>query len=76
MFSMASRQDLDNWVELGNEGWGFDDLIPYYRKFEHYHCANETLADKINDKYLDKSLRGTEGPIHVSSYFPVRQVEE
>ncbi|KAF2748566.1 GMC oxidoreductase [Sporormia fimetaria CBS 119925] len=64
MFSMASRQDLDNWVELGNEGWGFDDLAPYYRKFEQYHAAENTLADKINNKYLDKSLRGTEGPIH------------
>lgn len=34
MFSMASRQDLDNWRELGNDGWSFDDLAPYYRKFE------------------------------------------
>lgn len=65
MFSMASRQDLDNWAELGNEGWGFDDLLPYYRKFETYHPASEAFAAKVNDKYLDASLRGTSGPIQV-----------
>ncbi|KAJ4381339.1 hypothetical protein N0V86_003688 [Didymella sp. IMI 355093] len=65
MFSMASRQDLDNWAELGNKGWDFDGLLPYYRKFETYHPASETLGKGLNNKYLDKELRGTEGPIHV-----------
>ena len=68
MFSMASRQDLDNWTELGNKGWGFDDLLPYYRKFETYHPCGEEMASKVNDKYLDASLRGTSGPIKVSCY--------
>lgn len=68
MFSMASRQDLDNWAELGNTGWDFDSLTSYYRKFESYHPSSETLAAKMSDKYLDKSLRGTSGPIHVSPF--------
>lgn len=62
---MASKQDLDNWGELGNKGWSFEDLKPYYRKFETYHPASETLSQQIDDKYLDKSLRGTSGPIQV-----------
>ncbi|KAL1796432.1 hypothetical protein ACET3X_004972 [Alternaria dauci] len=66
MFSMASKQDLDNWGELGNKGWSFDDMKPYYRKFETYHSASETLGRGVDDKYLDKSLRGTSGPIHIS----------
>jgi choline dehydrogenase-like flavoprotein len=64
---MASKQDLDNWGELGNKGWSFDDMKPYYRKFETYHPASETLGKGVDDKYLDKSLRGTSGPVHVSS---------
>lgn len=63
---MASRQDLDNWAQLGNEGWDFDGLLPYYKKFETYHPASETLGRGMDDKYLDKDLRGTDGPIHVS----------
>jgi choline dehydrogenase len=68
MFSMASRQDLDNWVELGNKGWGFDDMMPYYRKSETYHPTGDAFAAKVNDKYIDASLRGTSGPIQVSQY--------
>lgn len=67
MFSMASRQDLNNWAELGNEGWGFDDLAPYYRKFETYNPPSKILSSKINDKYVDPLLRGTDGPIQVST---------
>jgi choline dehydrogenase len=67
MFSMASRQDLENWVELGNEGWGFDDMKQYYRKFETYHPTGDALAEKVNDKYLDAALRGTSGPIQVGA---------
>jgi len=67
MFSMASRQDLDNWVELGNKGWGFEDIIPYYRKFETYHpSGDKSFGAKMNDAYLDPTLRGTSGPIQVS----------
>lgn len=71
MFSMASKQDLDNWEELGNKGWNFDQLLPYYRKSETYHpCGDATYAEKINDKYLDASFRGTSGPIQVSRPSP------
>jgi choline dehydrogenase len=66
MLSMASRQDLDNWVELGNRGWGFHDLAPYYRKFEKYHPPEADLAAEMNGEYIDASLRGTSGPIQVS----------
>jgi choline dehydrogenase len=67
MFSMASRQDLDNWAELNNnKAWGFDDMMKYYRKFETYHPTGDAFAAKVNDKYLDASLRGTSGPIQVS----------
>ena len=65
MFSMASRQDLDNWVALGNEGWGFDDLAPYYRKFETYNPPSAKVAEKFKSAYVDPLLRGTEGPIQV-----------
>lgn len=63
---MASRQALDNWMELGNKGWGWDDMAPYYRKFETYNPPSEILSSRINDKYVDPLLQGTSGPIQVS----------
>ena len=62
---MASRQDLDNWVALGNLGWGFDDLAPYYRKFETYNPPSEALSEKLKSTYVDPLLRGTDGPVQV-----------
>ena len=36
----GSRVDYDNWVALGNAGWGADDLLPFFK------LANETLRVK------------------------------
>jgi choline dehydrogenase-like flavoprotein len=66
MFSQASKQDLDNWVALGNKGWGWEDVLPYYRKFENYVPAKNPHGKKLEDQYLDPGLRGTNGPIQIT----------
>ena len=46
------REDYDHWAALGNDGWGFDDVLPYFRKAEH----NERGAD---------AWHGSGGPLNV-----------
>jgi choline dehydrogenase-like flavoprotein len=46
------REDYDRWAAEGNAGWGFDDLLPYFRKSEH----NERGGD---------ALHGSGGPLNV-----------
>ena len=46
------REDYDRWAAEGAPGWGFDDLLPYFRKSEH----NERGAD---------AWHGTGGPLNV-----------
>ncbi|MGM7648735.1 GMC family oxidoreductase [Nocardia sp. JW2] len=29
------RLDFDEWVRAGAEGWGYDDVLPYFRRSEH-----------------------------------------
>ena len=36
VFLKTSREDLDNWASLGNTGWDYDSLLPYYKKSENY----------------------------------------
>jgi choline dehydrogenase-like flavoprotein len=48
----GTPDDYDAWAAEGNAGWGFDDLLPYFKKSEH----NERGGD---------ALHGTGGPLNV-----------
>lgn len=56
-FVRGHRSGYDAWVDQGAEGWGFDDLLPYFRRSEHVEGR-------------DASLRGLGGPLTVA---PVKE---
>jgi choline dehydrogenase-like flavoprotein len=35
-FDRGADADYDAWAELGNEGWGWSDLRPYFMKSNHF----------------------------------------
>lgn len=39
----GGRADYDAWAALGNEGWGWDDLLPYFQKVYRDHISNTQL---------------------------------
>jgi choline dehydrogenase len=45
--------DYDGWEKLGNEGWSWDDVLPYFKRSEN----NERGAD---------AYHGTGGPLNVA----------
>ncbi len=45
--------DYDHWAELGNEGWSYKEVLPYFKKCEH----NEVFEDDYH---------GKNGPLNVS----------
>lgn len=34
IYARGNRADYDEWRAMGNEGWGFDDVLPYFKKSE------------------------------------------
>jgi choline dehydrogenase-like flavoprotein len=32
VFDRGSKSDYDRWEDLGSDGWGFDALLPYFKK--------------------------------------------
>ncbi|KAI8649919.1 hypothetical protein NCS56_01443000 [Fusarium sp. Ph1] len=67
-FNRGSSSDYDRWVELGNEGWGWEALFPYLNKNEIFTPPNKNIAQEY-DINFDPSVHGTSGYVH-SSYSP------
>ncbi|QDZ29394.1 GMC family oxidoreductase [Noviherbaspirillum sp. UKPF54] len=53
MYVRGHRRDYDHWAALGNAGWSYDEVLPYFRKSE-------------NNADLRTDYHGNDGPLHVS----------
>ena len=52
----GNAADYDGWEALGNPGWGYKDILPYFKRAE-----NNADAD-----HLDKGYHGTKGELDVT----------
>lgn len=42
IYMRGQRSDFDHWQDLGNRGWGWDEVLPTFKKSESYqHGADE-----------------------------------
>jgi len=63
IYIRGHRWDYDHWASLGNEGWSYADVLPYFKKSENF----EDGADEYH---------GSEGPLsvcHLRSKNPVSE---
>ena len=58
VYIRGQHADFEDWKAMGNAGWGWQDVLPYFRKLETH--------DQGADEY-----RGGDGPIHVSTVEPL-----
>ncbi|MCD1625493.1 choline dehydrogenase [Seohaeicola saemankumensis] len=52
VYVRGHARDFDHWRDQGADGWGYADVLPYFRRMEQSHGGQE-------------GWRGTDGPLHV-----------
>ena len=53
VYVRGHARDYDHWRDQGADGWGYADVLPYFRRMEHSHGGQA-------------GWRGTDGPLHVT----------
>ncbi|RPA72823.1 glucose-methanol-choline oxidoreductase-like protein [Ascobolus immersus RN42] len=66
LFDRGAKSDYDAWKALGNPGWGWNDLLPYFKKSETFTPPTEEQRRELGIEY-NPAAHGTSGPIK-SSY--------
>src|SRR5258707_2418335 len=64
VYIRGHRSDYDQWASLGNTGWSYADVLPYFKRSE-------------DNSELDGEYHGKGGPLHVTglrSDNPVREI--
>ncbi len=54
VYSRGQPEDFDDWEKMGNAGWGYADVLPYFRRSETFDGAG------------DPEARGKDGPLQIS----------
>ncbi|KAK9881927.1 hypothetical protein WA026_018121 [Henosepilachna vigintioctopunctata] len=55
IYSRGNRHDFDEWESLGNPGWGYKDILPFFIKSENCRECKE----------IDRRYHGFDGPLSI-----------
>ncbi|VVD00751.1 unnamed protein product [Leptidea sinapis] len=58
MYIRGARRDYDEWAAAGNEGWSYDEVLPYFMKSEDNQQADQ----------MDAGYHGVGGPLTVAQF--------
>ncbi|RHZ53908.1 GMC family oxidoreductase [Aspergillus thermomutatus] len=64
-FIANSKANVDAWGKLGNPGWDWETLSPYYKKVYTLTLPSEEKQKDLGLEYVDKANIGS-GPVQVS----------
>ena len=67
LYVRGQREDYDDWAALGNKGWSYEEVLPYFKKSENqergeneYHgvggplsVSNIKIRRELCDKFID-----------------------
>jgi choline dehydrogenase len=57
-FVRGQAQDFDTWAQMGNQGWSYESVLPFFKRMESYEGGG------------DDAFRGRSGPLRVTNPEP------
>lgn len=68
IYIRGHARDYDEWASLGNDGWGYEDVLPYFKRNEGVRLSgNGSLLGGSKPSKVDVEYHGTDGPLTVSN---------
>lgn len=65
-FIGPSKAGYDAWEQLGNPGWGWDDLLPYHKKSYTLLPPDQQTQSHLGVDWISDKCKGTSGPLKVA----------
>jgi choline dehydrogenase len=56
-FVRGQAQDFDTWAQMGNQGWSYESVLPFFKRMESYEGG-------------DERFRGRDGPLRITNPEP------
>lgn len=63
VYSRGSPIDYDKWAAIGNPGWSYEDVLPYFKKSENFNHRDVQAP-------VDYLVHGEDGYLHVEYHLP------
>jgi choline dehydrogenase len=54
IYMRGQARDYDLWRQMGNTGWGWDDVLPYFKRSERYHGGADDLHGGTGELHVEK----------------------
>ncbi|KAF2177137.1 GMC oxidoreductase [Zopfia rhizophila CBS 207.26] len=67
VYIRGDKAQYDAWEELGNKGWNWDSVFPYYKRGERFVAP--TSAQTASGATYDESAHGKSGPLDLGFPF-------
>jgi len=57
VYVRGHARDYEHWQDQGAKGWGYGDVLPYFKRMENWHSGGHGG---------DETWRGNDGPLHIT----------
>ena len=54
IYMRGQSADYDGWRQMGNEGWGWDEVLPYFLKSEDHHSRNDEMHSQGGELRIER----------------------